>query len=96
MKEKAVGEVDCLKGMLDGEPYNIFAMKEPNYSMKLMSHVPHTLKNSSTGNGLVLQNSSTNNIDASELDVKKRSGHFARAHQEFGSARTASQFTFVK
>ena len=37
MKEKAVGEVDCLKGMLDGEPYNIFAMKEPNYSMKLMS-----------------------------------------------------------
>ena len=37
MKEKAVGEVDGLKGVLDGEPYNIFAMKDVYYSMKLMS-----------------------------------------------------------
>ena len=37
MKDKAVGEVDCLKGVLNGEPHNIFAMKDVDYSMKLMS-----------------------------------------------------------
>ena len=58
--------------------------------------VPHMLKNSSTENGPVLLNSSISNIDASELDVKKRSGHFVHAPQEFGSVTIASQFTFAR
>ena len=37
MKEKEVGAVDSLKGEIDGVPYNIFCMKEPDYVMKLMS-----------------------------------------------------------
>ena len=34
---KNIGEVDCLKGVLDEEPYNIFCMKESEYVMKLMA-----------------------------------------------------------
>ena len=37
MKEKKFGEVDCLKGTLDNEPYNVYCMKEPDYVMKLMA-----------------------------------------------------------
>ena len=37
MQDKAVGETDCLKGVLDNIPYNIFVMREPDYTMKLMA-----------------------------------------------------------
>ena len=37
MATKDVGECDCLHGMLEGKPYNIFCMKEPDYVMKIMS-----------------------------------------------------------
>ena len=36
-KDKAVGSVDCLKGTLNNEPFNVFVMKEPEYTMKLMA-----------------------------------------------------------
>ena len=32
-----VGTVDCLNGMLDNEPYCVYCMKEPEYTMKLMA-----------------------------------------------------------
>ena len=35
--EKEVGDVDALKGEMDGVPFYIYAMKEPNYTMMLMS-----------------------------------------------------------
>ena len=35
--EKEVGDVDALKGELDGVPFYIHAMKEPDYTMMLMS-----------------------------------------------------------
>ena len=37
MATKDVGECDCLHGTLEGKPYNIFCMKEPDYVMKIMS-----------------------------------------------------------
>ena len=37
MANQPVGSTDALRGVLDGEPYNIFVMKEPDYSMKLMA-----------------------------------------------------------
>ena len=37
MKEKKIGETSSVRGILDRIPYNIFAMKEPDYIMKLMS-----------------------------------------------------------
>ena len=37
MKTKNVGETDSVRGKLDGVPYNIFSMKEPDYTMKLMA-----------------------------------------------------------
>lgn len=37
MSTKAVGETDSLKGVLDNIPYDIFCMKDVDYSMKLMS-----------------------------------------------------------
>ena len=37
MKDKNVGEVDACKGYLDGIPYHIFSLKEPEYNMKMMS-----------------------------------------------------------
>ena len=37
MEGRPVGATDALKGQLEGEPYNIFVMKEPDYCMKLMS-----------------------------------------------------------
>ena len=37
MIEKAVGECDSMKGVLHGVNYNIFCMKEEDYTMKLMS-----------------------------------------------------------
>ena len=37
MEGKPVGSTDSLRGVLDGEPYNIFIMKEPDFTMKLMS-----------------------------------------------------------
>ena len=33
---KEVGSTDALRGVLDNKPYNIFCMKEPAYSMKIM------------------------------------------------------------
>ena len=36
-KDKDVGEVDSLKGILDNIHYDIFCMKEPDYVMKIMS-----------------------------------------------------------
>ena len=36
-KDKDVGEVDSLKGILDNVHYDIFCMKEPDYVMKIMS-----------------------------------------------------------
>jgi hypothetical protein len=35
--DKDVGEVDALPGVLDNVPFHVFAMKEPDYVMKLMS-----------------------------------------------------------
>ena len=37
MASKQVGECDSLKGTLDGVPYDLFTLKEPDYTMKLMS-----------------------------------------------------------
>ena len=37
METKKVGECDSLRGTLDGVPYDLFALKEPDYIMKLMS-----------------------------------------------------------
>ena len=36
-KDMEIGKCDSLKGELDGKPYNIFCMKEPDYVMKIMS-----------------------------------------------------------
>jgi hypothetical protein len=35
--DKNVGDVDVLPGMLEDVPFHVFAMKEPDYVMKLMS-----------------------------------------------------------
>ena len=46
-KDKQIGAVDCLSGELENEPINVFVMKEPEYTMKLMAtygsltHYPH-------------------------------------------------------
>ena len=37
MNDKTVGSTDSLKGTLDGWDYDIFVMKDVNYTMKLMS-----------------------------------------------------------
>lgn len=37
MANKAVGECDALHGTIDGTGYALFAMKEPDYTMKIMS-----------------------------------------------------------
>ena len=37
MQDAPVGSTDALKGKIDNVPYNIFFMKEPDYTMKLMS-----------------------------------------------------------
>ena len=37
MESKNVGECDSLAGTLDTVPYDIFCLKEPNYTMKIMS-----------------------------------------------------------
>ena len=37
MKKKNVGEVETLHGQLDGVTCNIFSLKEPEYTMKIMS-----------------------------------------------------------
>ena len=37
MASKDVGSCDSLRGTLDGVPYDLFVMKEPDYNMKLMS-----------------------------------------------------------
>lgn len=37
MKDKKVGECDSLKGVLGGQNYDIFCLKEPDYVMKVMS-----------------------------------------------------------
>ena len=37
MANKPIGEVDCLSGVLENEPYNVYCMKEPDYVMKLMA-----------------------------------------------------------
>jgi hypothetical protein len=36
-EEKEVGDADALPGTLDGQKFHIFAMKEPDYTMMLMS-----------------------------------------------------------
>ena len=36
-EDKEVGETDSLNGQLEGIPYDIFCMKEPDYVMKMMS-----------------------------------------------------------
>ena len=35
--DKAVGSADAIKGELDGVPFYIYGMKEPDYTMMLMS-----------------------------------------------------------
>ena len=37
MKDKKVGECDSLNGVLNGQNYDIFCLKEPDYVMKVMS-----------------------------------------------------------
>lgn len=32
-----IGSVDCLRGELNNEPFNVYVMKEPEYTMKLMA-----------------------------------------------------------
>ena len=36
-KDKEVGHVDALKGSMDGVPFYVHAMKEPDYTMMLMA-----------------------------------------------------------
>ena len=36
-RDKEVGSVDALKGQLDGVPFHLYAMKEPDYTMMIMS-----------------------------------------------------------
>ena len=37
MASKQVGECDSLRGTIDGVPYDLFTLKESDYTMKLMS-----------------------------------------------------------
>ena len=37
MEKKEVGEVDVISGSLEGNRYYIWVLKEPDYSMKIMS-----------------------------------------------------------
>ena len=37
MQTKEIGDVDCLSDFLENEPYNVYCMKEPEYTMKLMA-----------------------------------------------------------
>ena len=37
-EDKNVGDVDAWKGVLDGVPLHIFAMKEPDYVMSIMAN----------------------------------------------------------
>ena len=41
---KDVGDVDAIKGTMDGVPFHIHAMKEPDYIMMLMSTYRATLR----------------------------------------------------
>ena len=41
---KDVGDVDAIKGTMDGVPFHIHAMKEPDYIMILMSTYGTTLR----------------------------------------------------
>ncbi len=50
MKEKEIGDVDALKGTLDGVPYNIMCMKDVDYTMKLMSTYGSTLPTEAASN----------------------------------------------
>ncbi len=36
-KDKAVGSIDAISGVLDGIKYNIWCMKEPEYCMSIMA-----------------------------------------------------------
>ena len=36
-KDKEVGHVDALKGTMNGVPFYVHAMKEPDYTMMLMA-----------------------------------------------------------
>jgi len=36
-EDKEVGSTDALRGVIDNVPYNIFCMKEPDYTMKIMA-----------------------------------------------------------
>ena len=36
MADKSIGKTDVLYGKHDGIPWNLFAIKEPNYTMKIM------------------------------------------------------------
>ena len=35
--DKEIGESDAIKGDLDGVPFHLYGMKEPNYTMQIMS-----------------------------------------------------------
>ena len=37
MEAKEVGDVDAVQGCIDGVTYNLWAMKEPDYTMKMMA-----------------------------------------------------------
>ena len=37
MESKNIGEVDCIQGKLDNTDYNLFMMKEPDFTMKMMA-----------------------------------------------------------
>jgi hypothetical protein len=37
MESKDIGDVDAVQGSLDGVTYNLWAMKEPDYTMKMMA-----------------------------------------------------------
>jgi hypothetical protein len=48
MSTKEIGHVDTLKGVIDGVPYDLFCMKDIDYTMKLMSTYGSPLVNPDT------------------------------------------------
>ena len=37
MESRRIGDVDAIKGKIDGINYNLFMMKEPDFTMKMMA-----------------------------------------------------------
>ena len=66
LRTKNVGDTDSLHGKMDGVPYEIFCMKEPNYIIKIMS----------TYDGLIVKNGQRESKREYEKDGEMVKKHF--------------------